>query len=239
MLKEYLEFYSAYSIALEDDDDPYYALEGFLDTTSSILRAGEKFIGEAKNVIVNIIEQFIANIVVIVSNIRGYYINKKSEIVMRQIIREFDTIIDMCTYNQDKIFQGLSQADIKNGVEIFNTKSVIDIEVMEHTVILSKCVKTLKDYKETLSREGNKIDAIGYKKSVELQRDMMKLSSKMRALSKKTKILLSSRLTAKKYGMDRVIDYMMDVNKRELSQMSAMLMDMYSLIKVKPAGEKA
>lgn len=237
MLEEYLNFYTAFLAALNNKNEDE-ALEGFLNTAASILKKTEHFIDKSVDVVIEILDTILANIIVISSHLKGYYINKRSEILMRQIIRDFNMILDMCTYDQEKIFQGLSRTDLKNGVPIFNTKSTIELDVLERNVSIGNCVNALKEYRQNLSSLDSKEGNIDYKSSVALQKEMIQLSSKIKSLSKKTKILLSTRLNAKQYGMDKAIEYLLEVNKRDLMRMSALITEAYSLIRVKPMNTK-
>lgn len=233
MLDEYLSFYTVYVDALDHMDDET-ALEGFQEVAATLMRGTEKLAIITKDVIVKFFEQLLANIIVIASNLKGYYISQKSEFLMREMIRTFNELVDMCLYDQDKVFQGLTEADRKKQVKIYNTMAWVETPVLDRRIKLDRARQLLEKHKAELSTLDYKKDAISYTQSVALQRDMLQLTNKIRALNKKTTVLLSTRVRANAYGMGKVIDYLLDVNKSDLAQMGAMIAEAYSLVRVKP-----
>lgn len=258
MLDEYLEFYTAYAEIIENEMDDLSAMEGFSDTASALMKKasakGTKIFGQMeqgtgkllkgaedvgrgiKNFAINLIEQLIANVITISSNLKGFYINKRSEILMNNMIQNFEDIIDMCLYDTEKVFQGLTKKDRENGVKIFNTKATIEYDVLEKAAKISAAAKALEVYQNNLNMIDSKQDPIDYKSSVELQRKMLKFAAKARSLRKKLHVLASTRIASKQYGMDSVIEYIMNVNRQDVARMASMITQAYGLLRVKPGS---
>jgi len=209
---------------------------------------GDKFMRSASSVLLSVLDSLASNLIVLCNNLRGYVIYKGSAEVMELVINKFDSMIEECTYNFDRLIQGFSRDDIEKGIEIFEAKTLTQKTAAR--IAINEGLKAIDDFHKRFEKESREwkektggdiyVDpkAINaYTDSVRLQKNMINLQRKITKLSKKIRLSMANIRTLEKYGITpQYAEELLSVNRAEIAKMGSVVISAFSIIYVRPAN---